>query len=192
MRKIMRSIPWLIAACLMLIACNSTIDNSQSLAAGQTNHETATSTSIDISTEIPALIPNENSLANEPTPDRTERIFVTAMPEIIDPSESPESAPIVGEVPEEILSEIIADLASQTGADEQTIEVIRSQAVNWNDGSLGCPKPGEFYTQAYVNGYWVVLEIEGEQYDYRAAETGYFFRCEGKFRSAPPQGTPES
>jgi hypothetical protein len=28
----------------------------------------------------------------------------------------------------------------------------------WNDGSLGCPEPGMMYTQALVNGYWLIIE----------------------------------
>ncbi len=37
--------------------------------------------------------------------------------------------------------------------------------------------------QAPVQGYWVVLEVGGESYDYRAADTGYFALCEGGIAS---------
>ncbi len=52
------------------------------------------------------------------------------------------------------------------------ITVTRAEAVVWNDGSLGCPKPGEFYIQMLINGYWVVLEVEGIEYDYRVSDKG--------------------
>jgi hypothetical protein len=57
--------------------------------------------------------------------------------------------------------------------------VIRDQAVTWSDGSLGCPQPGVFYTQALVPGYWVVLQVGDQEYDYRASERGHFVLCEG-------------
>jgi hypothetical protein len=89
-------------------------------------------------------------------------------------------APVSGEVPEEIMDQIIADLVERTGADREVIQVIRSEARVWNDGSLGCPKPGEFYIQMLINGYWVVLKVEGTSYDYRVSDKGYFTLCEGR------------
>jgi hypothetical protein len=86
---------------------------------------------------------------------------------------------VTGEVPVEIMEEIIADLMKSTGAERDAIQVIRSEAVVWNDGSLGCPKPGEFYIQVLINGYWVVLEVEGMEYDYRVSDKGSFRLCEG-------------
>ena len=94
--------------------------------------------------------------------------------------ETPEFNPNVGEVPAKLLDEIIADLAQRTGADLTSIQVVRAESVVWNDGSLGCPKPGEFYIQVLMSGYWVVLNVDGEDYDYRANDSGYFFLCEEK------------
>jgi hypothetical protein len=89
-----------------------------------------------------------------------------------------------GEVPEEILDQIFADLVKSTGAERDDIHVVRAEAVVWNDGSLGCPKPGEFYIQMMINGYWVVLESKGVYYDYRASNAGNFKLCEGE--NLPP------
>ena len=66
----------------------------------------------------------------------------------------------------------------RTGADREAINVLRDEAVVWRDGSLGCPKPGMMYTQALVEGYWVVLEHDGKTYDYRAGNRGYFVLCD--------------
>jgi hypothetical protein len=85
-----------------------------------------------------------------------------------------------GEVPKELLDEILADLATRLQVDPAAITVLRAQEVVWNDGSLGCPKPGAFYTQALVTGYHVILQVEAQDYDYRASERGYFFLCEGR------------
>jgi hypothetical protein len=87
--------------------------------------------------------------------------------------------PVSGEAPASLLEDIRADLAQRSGADREEMVVIRDQAVTWSDGSLGCPQPGVFYTQALVPGYWVVLQVGEVEYDYRASERGYFVLCEG-------------
>lgn len=100
------------------------------------------------------------------------------------------TAPITsGEVPQALLDQMIDELAAQSGIERQSIAVVSAEAITWNDGSLGCPKPGEFYTQALVPGYRVILEANGKQYNYHASEKGYFFLCAAPQRggSAPNQ-----
>jgi hypothetical protein len=87
--------------------------------------------------------------------------------------------PVTGEAPASLLEDIRTDLAQRSGADREDMLVIRDQAVIWSDGSLGCPQPGVFYTQALVPGYWVVLQVGEVEYDYRASDRGYFVLCEG-------------
>lgn len=89
-----------------------------------------------------------------------------------------ESMAVTGEVPQQLLDEIMADLETRTGAPRSEFVVKRAEAVQWNDGSLGCPQPGQVYTQAIVPGYRVVIEHKGSDYDYHAAERGYFVLCE--------------
>lgn len=101
------------------------------------------------------------------------------------------SPPIVGEVPEALLAEIVADAAERTGADPDDFTVVTGQFVQWNDGSLGCGEPGQVYTQAIVDGYWVVLEVDGVGLDYRATTNGVFRLCESPF-ATPPGGNPSS
>jgi hypothetical protein len=83
-----------------------------------------------------------------------------------------------GEVPAEFLAAIKADLAERLGVAVDDIEVIRSEAVTYDDGSLGCPKPEEMYIMAQVEGYQVVLYSGEIEYDYRIADTGNFVLCE--------------
>jgi hypothetical protein len=94
-----------------------------------------------------------------------------------------DGSPVTGEVPSAMLDAIVADAAAQTGIDEAEIEVIRAEQVTWNDGSLGCPEPGMLYTQALVEGYHVVLDVDGEELDYRADAAGRFRICENPDRS---------
>ena len=97
-------------------------------------------------------------------------------------------APATGEVPADLLEKIIDDLVAQESLKREDIEVERAESVIWSDGALGCPKPGEMYTQAQVPGYWIVLKSGERQYDYRASEKGHFRRCSASFKLQLPVG----
>ncbi len=86
-------------------------------------------------------------------------------------------AAVTGEVPQTILDPILRDLEHLLGAQRTDFDISRSEAVRWNDGSLGCPEPGQMYTQSIVDGYRVVIEYRGKYYDYRATVGGFFKRC---------------
>ena len=116
--------------------------------------------------------------------------MTTRVPERVTPVDMVEGTPVVGETPQDILDAILADAAQESGVSAQAIRVVRAQSVIWNDGSLGCPQPGVLYTQAQVDGYWVVLEAGSDEYDYRASDSGAFFLCEGGTPPLPPKGTP--
>lgn len=90
----------------------------------------------------------------------------------------PSDPPIVGEVPDEILLRIREDLAARLQGDVTGAVVVVAEQVVWPDGSLGCPQPGAFYTQALVPGYKVVLELDGKRYDYRSGRGGTVKLCE--------------
>lgn len=99
-------------------------------------------------------------------------------PSIFASSEPPDALPGAGEVPEKILEEVITDLIKRSGENRANIQVVKVEAVTWNDGSLGCPKEGEVYIQILIKGYWIVLQADGMEYDYRASDSGDFKLCE--------------
>lgn len=72
----------------------------------------------------------------------------------------------------------MTDLAERTGENADAISLVSFEHVTWNDGSLGCPQPGEMYTQALVDGSRTVLEVDGVTYDYHAGADGDPFLCE--------------
>ena len=84
------------------------------------------------------------------------------------------------EIPAELLDKVLADMQQRFSISRESIRVSRFNAIMWNDGSLGCPQPGQFYTQAFVEGYWMILQADGVAYDYRASKKGYFFLCKQK------------
>lgn len=111
----------------------------------------------------------------------------------LSPAPSPPARPpATGQVPRDILTRVVEDAAELAGVAPERVEVIRAEAVQWNDGSWGCPEPGQHYTQAIVDGYWVELRAGGEHFDYRLNERGVFRLCEQPFRApAPPPSLPD-
>lgn len=101
-----------------------------------------------------------------------------------------ELTPVTGEVPQDLLDAILQDAEARTGIAAGEMNLVRAEAVVWNDGSLGCPQPGVMYTHALVDGYWVILEYGDQTFDYRASDRGYFFVCEQSslLKTLPPLG----
>ena len=81
------------------------------------------------------------------------------------------------DAPEEV-AQAIADAAERTGQDTTDVEVVRFEQVTWPDGAIGCPQPGEMYTQALVEGYRVVIDAGGEELTYHGADGQEPFLCE--------------
>lgn len=126
----------------------------------------------------PTPLPNETG-ENKPKP-------IPSLPNRLQPvAPTPGGAQVTGEVPQELLDQIIADLSEKLGIKQSDIQVVQAEAVVWRDGSLGCPKPGRFYTQALVDGYKVVLEANKVSYDYHAGNRGNFFLCQPDLTGTP-------
>jgi hypothetical protein len=88
-------------------------------------------------------------------------------------------------VPKEILDPILNEASKLARVTHEKLVIVRAEAVVWNDGSLGCPEPGMQYTQAIVNGYWVVIKAAGQTYDFRVGRGGSFRLCP-QGRGHPP------
>jgi hypothetical protein len=102
--------------------------------------------------------------------------------------EAPNGSNVVGEVPQELLDTIFEKVIEDEGIDRGEISVDRAESVIWPDGSLGCPRPGEMYTQAPVDGYWIVLKAGERQFDYRTSVKGEIRRCDVSHRLQLPVG----
>jgi hypothetical protein len=93
------------------------------------------------------------------------------------PTPAEETPPVKGEVPQGILDPILKEAAALAKVAREKLVIVRAEPVVWNDGSLGCPEPGMMYTQALINGYWVVIEAAGQTYDFRVGRGGSFRLC---------------
>ena len=77
-----------------------------------------------------------------------------------------------------VVERAIQDAAEATGVAPADVTVLLAEDVVWRDGALGCPEEGLGYTQALVEGYRVVLEVDGEERHYHGAAGGAPFHCE--------------
>jgi hypothetical protein len=102
---------------------------------------------------------------------------------------SPTPEPIKGgeempaqDIPEAVLQlpitqNVIADLSAKLGIDTNQIKVIAFEEVTWRDSSLGCPQPGMAYLQVLSEGYRIVLQANGQNYDYHTNMNNQFVLC---------------
>ncbi len=70
----------------------------------------------------------------------------------------------------------VADLAGRLAIPADAITVRSVEQVEWNDASLGCAKPGQMYAQVITPGYRIVLEANGQSYEYHTGD-GRVIRC---------------
>jgi len=120
----------------------------------------------------------------EPTP----RQGLVAVPSQTPAESQPaETAPVqpgaYGEAAEALVKMAQDDLAQRLGAPLDQISVVSVSEVVWPDGSLGCPQPGQVYTQATMPGYQIVLSYQGQEYVYHT-DMNRAFLCENIAASA--------
>ena len=84
-----------------------------------------------------------------------------------------------------------SDLAQRLQVDEESIEIVRVEELEWPDGSLGCPQPEMLYTQALVNGVFIQLSFDGQSYNYHGGGGRQPFLCTSKNELLPDALPPE-
>ena len=77
------------------------------------------------------------------------------------PASTSSSYVVVSEPPTEQMDAIRADLEARGVA-----------------GSVGCPQPGAQYTQALVDGWWILVKVGDTTYDYRFGDSSSPMLCE--------------
>ena len=89
-------------------------------------------------------------------------------------------------MPKALLEPILTKAAALANVSRDELVIERAEAVVWPDGSLGCAEPGAHYTQALVEGYWVVIVAAGRKYDFGMARGGSFHLCpQGRSQPLP-------
>ncbi|MEO8019478.1 MAG: hypothetical protein ABI769_16830 [Pseudomonadota bacterium] len=66
-------------------------------------------------------------------------------------------------IPREVRRAVVSDAARRFRVAESAVVLVHAEQMTWSDGSLGCPEPGQMYTQSVVPGFRVVARtVEGE------------------------------
>lgn len=99
-----------------------------------------------------------------------------------EPGEVEEEAPVEdGQVDASLASEVdlaVTDAAAEAGVSPEDVEVVLAEPVTWSDGAIGCPEPDGMYTQALVEGYRILLDVDGTEVAYHGADGSEPFRCD--------------
>lgn len=133
--------------------------------------------------------PSSSADGTTVTSDATQATATSATPTSAAPDDpAPSTLLPPGEVESGLFDQIVMDLMVRSGAPLDAIDVTRAEQAIWSDGSLGCAEPGETYIQSLVPGYWVVFDVAGETFDYRATENGAFRLCPAGLNPLPPTG----
>lgn len=76
------------------------------------------------------------------------------------------------ELPEDLDSLVLLaklDLSLKTGLDLENINTVSVEKINFSDASLGIREPGVEYEAVVTPGLIIIIEAEGEEYEYHAS-----------------------
>jgi hypothetical protein len=76
------------------------------------------------------------------------------------------------ELPEDLESLVMLaklDLSLKTGVNVDEIATLSVEEINFSDSSLGVREPGVEYAQVVTPGIIIMLEADGEEYEYHAS-----------------------
>jgi hypothetical protein len=88
----------------------------------------------------------------------------------------PAVAPVASSVPGSNLSPdqqaavaaAVQDATSRLGLSPGDVSLERVEAREWGDSSLGCPQPGNLYSQIVTPGFLIVINTGGKQLEYHS------------------------
>ncbi len=60
------------------------------------------------------------------------------------------------------------DLAEKLNLQVENIRLVKQEAVDWSDSSLGYPEEGMMYMQVITPGFRIILNAEGKLYEYHS------------------------
>jgi len=106
-----------------------------------------------------SLLPNEDSYPNESYPNTSYPNGDNPAPQLpVDLTPAQRAA--------------LAALSETLNLPADQIKLISTEAVTWPDGCLGVTRMGMMCTQAVVDGFRIILEAEGKQYEYHTNQDG--------------------
>ena len=78
------------------------------------------------------------------------------------------------------------DLAQRLSISPDQISLVQATGVVWPNSSMGCPQPGMEYLQVPEDGTLIILQAEGNSYEYHTGGKRGLFLCEKKYKNPSP------
>jgi hypothetical protein len=105
-------------------------------------------------------------------------------PAVVTPPQ-PAVAPLVSPVPgsnlspeeQQVVAAALQDAATQLGVAASELSLQQIEAREWGDSSLGCPQPGNLYSQIVTPGFLIVINSRGKQLEYHSDTRGRVVLC---------------
>ena len=111
---------------------------------------------------------------NEPSPLTQPTLTAQPTPSVTPTSNTPREA-------QELIAKAQSDLAQRLNTSVAQIQFVSFQSVDWPNLTLGCPQQKMSYAQVSIPGYLIVLEVNGNQYEYHGRLGGDPFLCSKGF-----------
>jgi hypothetical protein len=94
----------------------------------------------------------------------------------------------IASVPREVRRAVVADAAKRFSVSENAVVLVDAERITWSDGALGCPLPGQMYTQMLVPGFRLSAKTTAGQMLYHTDSRGTVVNCAaGHFQTGPKQ-----
>jgi hypothetical protein len=143
-----------------------------------------TSPATDFTAATPTSTPSEQVVVplmpgspNDPPQVPLPVIILTPVPQGSSPNPEAAMTPASANQHEQV-TQATKDLAGRLNIPVDQIQLIDIASVVWSDGSMGCPQPGMFYTQALVEGLRIRLGVGERIYHYHSGRNQAPFLCE--------------
>jgi hypothetical protein len=94
----------------------------------------------------------------------------------------------IASVPRAVRRAVVADAARRFSVSENEVVLINAERLTWSDGAMGCPAPGQVYTQVQVPGFRVTARTTAGQMLYHTDSRATAVTCAvGYFQAGPKQ-----
>lgn len=112
----------------------------------------------------PSLLPAQQATANNPAPQNPAVAVPERYVKAIEAARGSQAgmATTYTEREQAAIELAIAAIPADPPLSRDSIQNLKIRSVDWSDGSLGCPQPGQEYTQQIVPGFFVSFSVEGE------------------------------
>lgn len=77
-----------------------------------------------------------------------------------------------------VIEKAKTDLAQRLSVSIPDINLVEITEVEWSDSSMDCPQPGMDYLQVITPGFRILLEGNGNVYEYHSNRDTYVILCE--------------